>query len=138
MERVVDVTYRGLRVAKGVKLADGGEQGFLEVDAPLPVGTRVTVEGEGGFRVDARVVGVVEQGTAGMRLDWAPPKVAVEPAAASAPAGTTLELDLENDAVVDDAGVSGSMPAMDDAGASGAPAGESRGARRRRKKNGRP
>lgn len=130
MERLVDVTYRGLRVAKGAKLAETGEQGFLELDAPLPVGTRVTLAAEDGFRVEARVVGVVEQGAAGMRLDWAPPK---------ADAGTTLELDPETDAVTDDAAISGSMPAMDEAGASTPPAGESRAGRRRRKKqNGRP
>lgn len=136
MERLVEVTYRGLPVARGAKLADSGEQGFLELDAPLPVGTRVTVTGDGDFRVEARVVGVVEHGATGMRLDWAAAKPEAVPAAASA--GTTLELDLETDAVVDDAGASGSMPAMDDAGASSAPSGESRGGRRRRKKNGKP
>jgi hypothetical protein len=144
MERVVDVTYRGLRVARGAKLAQPGEgeQGFLEVDAPLPVGTRVTVVGEGGFRVEARVVGVVEQdpqkGAPGMRLAFtAAPKVAE--VAEVADAGTTLELDLETDAVVDEAGTSGSMATAEDPGAPSAPAGESRAGRRRRKKqNGRP
>lgn len=146
MERLVDVTYRGLRVARGAKLLDaaGGEQGFVELEAPLPVGTRVTLVGEGDFRVDARVVGVVEQdgggaaspggakATPGMRLDWAVPKVAE--------AATTMELDPDVDALIDEAGTSGGMPAADEAGPSGSSAGESRSARRRRKKNqnGRP
>jgi hypothetical protein len=71
--RFVEVTYRGLRVAAKAKLVtEDAASGFVEVEAPLPVGSRLTVvDGEQSF--PARVVGVVEQESGaksppGMRL----------------------------------------------------------------------
>jgi hypothetical protein len=54
----VDVTYRGLKLAEGVELVNGD---FLPVEAPLPVGTLVTVTTRGGEPRPARVLAVVEQ-----------------------------------------------------------------------------
>jgi hypothetical protein len=77
--RFVDLTCRGLRVAQKARLnLESGTVGFLEIEAPLPIGTRVQVTGEGDFHVDARVTKVVEQEAGaksppGMRLDWTPP-----------------------------------------------------------------
>lgn len=74
--RFVDLTLRGLRIAQKARLnLESPSVGFLEHDAPLPIGTRVSVVGEGDFRVEARVVNVVEQEAGaksppGMRLDW--------------------------------------------------------------------
>lgn len=83
--RFVDVSYRGLRIAQRAKLSESGPAvGFVEVEAPLPVGTRVSLAAEGGFAVEATVTAVVEQEAGaksppGMRVEWAaPPAAAVE------------------------------------------------------------
>jgi hypothetical protein len=93
--RFVDLTLRGLRVAEKARLElESPTVGFVAHDAPLPIGTRLLVAGDDDFRVEARVVKVVEQeaGAAsppGMKLDWSvitvatpPPPVAAELAAA--------------------------------------------------------
>ncbi len=75
--RFVDVSYRGLRVAQRAKLSESGPTaGFVEVEAPLPVGTHVSLAAEGGFAVEATVMQVVEQEAGaksppGMRVEWA-------------------------------------------------------------------
>lgn len=85
----VDVSYRGLVVARKAKLVADGDGAFVELEAPLPVGTAVSVAQEGAEAKAARVVGVVEHEAAaksppGMRLAWAPPPGAVvEPAGAA-------------------------------------------------------
>jgi hypothetical protein len=72
----VDVAYRGLRVAQKARWQEGDDgQGFLEHEAPLPVGSRLALTLESGAR-EALVVGVVEQEAGaksppGMRLRWA-------------------------------------------------------------------
>jgi hypothetical protein len=82
--RFVDVTYRGLKVALRAKLTESSPtSGFVEVDAPLPVGTRIQLA-DGGKVTDARVVGVVEQESGaksppGMRLSWGDAVAAAEP-----------------------------------------------------------
>jgi hypothetical protein len=92
--RFVDVVWRGLRLAQKARLAPSAESaGFVEIDAPLPVGSRVRLEGEGGFAVEARVVTVVEQESGarsppGMRVDWS----AEKPAEVSSIAVTSSDL----------------------------------------------
>jgi hypothetical protein len=91
----VDVTYRGLKVATGARLvvaAPGSSTGFVEVEGPLPVGTRLVFSGEVSRAV--RVTGVVEQeaGTktvAGMRIAWDEPAASVQPASTPELGGTT-------------------------------------------------
>lgn len=105
--QTVDVTYRGLKVATGARLVQSGPGvGFLEVEAPLPVGSRLTLSGP--VTLEARVTGVVEQESgaktvAGMRIAWGEPAAAARPASAPAkavepavappvlPAGGTVE-----------------------------------------------
>lgn len=73
--RFVDITYRGLKVAARAKLVnETANAGFIEVDAPLPVGTRITLV-DNGQSIPARVQGVVEQESGaksppGMRVAW--------------------------------------------------------------------
>src|SRR5262245_37617737 len=75
MSDVVDVTYRGLKVAQGARLVpDGAGGGFVEHDLPLPVGSKVTIV-RNGQSMEARVVSVVEQeqgakSPPGMKLSW--------------------------------------------------------------------
>lgn len=91
--RFVDVTYRGLRVATRARLTESAPgTGFVEVEAPLPVGTRIKLGGD--TTADARVTGVVEQEAGaksppGMRIVWgekaAPAKPVAVPVAATVP-----------------------------------------------------
>jgi hypothetical protein len=82
-EELVDLTYRGLKVAQKAKFVPaGGDAAFVEHEQPLPVGSRVTVVREGKPPVEARVVGVVEleagaKSPPGMRLSWGVAKPAV-------------------------------------------------------------
>jgi hypothetical protein len=70
--RFVDLTYRGLKVAARARLVETGKDAaFVEIEAPLPVGSRLMVGGD--VTSAARVVGVVEQESGaksppGMRL----------------------------------------------------------------------
>lgn len=79
-ERFVDLTYRGLALANRVRLADvpppslGGssgpftppDAGFLEMAAPMPVGTTLTLETDDGVSFEVTVLAVREQATPGM------------------------------------------------------------------------
>jgi hypothetical protein len=75
MTAFVDVTFRGLRVAHKAKLTVTDTGAFLELEAPLPVGSPVAVIEDGQAPRAARVDHVVEHeagaGPAGMRLAWA-------------------------------------------------------------------
>ncbi len=88
--RFVDITYRGLKVAAKAKLVEQSpEVGFVELDAPLPVGTAVVLE-DGGQPVRARVTGVVEQesgakSAAGMKIAWGSALVKAQPMPQVAP-----------------------------------------------------
>jgi hypothetical protein len=89
-ERFVDVTYRGLRAAAHARWTETGPAtGFVEAEAPLPVGTMVQLSGD--VTLEARVTGVVEQeagakGPAGMRLSWGAPVPGVPDPGAPEPA----------------------------------------------------
>ncbi|MBI4509395.1 MAG: hypothetical protein HY698_07140 [Deltaproteobacteria bacterium] len=71
----VDVTYHGLRVAQRARFQLAAEDsGFVETEAPLPVGTTLRLEGEGMNR-EARVISIVEQESSaksppGMLVSW--------------------------------------------------------------------
>ena len=72
---VVEVTYRGIKVVRGRLEPAEGCIGFVQYEAPLPVGTRVVVHVEGEAPRAALVAGVVEQEAGaksppGMRLRW--------------------------------------------------------------------
>ena len=62
MDPYVDVLYRGLEVAKRVRLADFQRgTGYLEVPAPMPAGTEIEVVTDGGVRFTAVVRSIHEQ-----------------------------------------------------------------------------
>jgi hypothetical protein len=102
--RFVDLTCRGLRVAQKARLSlESPTVGFLEIEAPLPIGTRVQVAGEGDFQVEARVTKVIEQEAGarsppGMRIDWSPP-VAVTQVMPPPPVGGAAELEAAEEEV---------------------------------------
>lgn len=68
----VDLTYRGLALAHRTRLVDrpgGGDArsaGFLELAAPMPVGTILTLATDEGVSFEVTVTEVVEQATPGM------------------------------------------------------------------------
>src|SRR5215470_5591683 len=88
----VDVSYRGLRVAARAKMTEAGpEAGFVEVEAPLPVGTRLNLTGDATLEV--RVMGVVEQESGaksppGMRVAWGEAAKAPSPSPIPSPSAT--------------------------------------------------
>jgi len=119
--RFVDVTYRGLKVAARAKLVESAPgDAFVEIDAPLPVGTALRLLG-GEAPLDVRVAGVVEQEAGaksppGMHVVWG--------AAAEPDTSDSLE-----------PGSSGSVPPVGDSSEPAAGGGEGR--RRRRRGRGR-
>jgi hypothetical protein len=142
--RFVDVTYRGLRVATRARLTESAPgTGFVEVEAPLPVGTSIHLGGD--TTGAARVTGVVEQEAGaksppGMRIVWGEalaPKPLPAPAAplpaesASASASESLSA-AESESDSDSAAESVTASATDST-----PPGEPGRGRRRRKKPGR-
>lgn len=61
-EQFVDVTCRGLEVGKSLKLLDfGPSTAFLEVAAPVPVGSPLEITTDAGVTIRARVLRVQEQ-----------------------------------------------------------------------------
>lgn len=71
-EQLVDVTYRGLDVGRGLRLSQVGPgSAHLACDAPLPVGTALVLAVADGIRIPARVLRVHESADAlpvGMRI----------------------------------------------------------------------
>jgi len=61
-EQFVDATCHGVELGKSLKLHDfGPTTAFLEVAAPMPVGSRVELRSDGGVKIDVEVVRVQEQ-----------------------------------------------------------------------------
>jgi hypothetical protein len=61
-ERTVDLSYRGLPLAKQVKLSQvRPTTGYLELAAPMPVGTPIAIATEQGLVIEASVAEVHEQ-----------------------------------------------------------------------------
>ncbi len=141
--RFVDVTYRGLRVATRARLTESAPgTGFVEVEAPLPVGTSIKLGGDTAG--DARVTGVVEQEAGaksppGMRIVWgealAPKPVPVPPpmpAESASPSESESVSAPDSDSESDSAAESVTPSSTDST-----PPGEPGRGRRRRKKPGR-
>ena len=95
---LVAISYRGIRLAEG-NLEGDGDPGFLPFDAPLPVGTRVTVFTPEAPPREAIVSQVVEDvgggAVPGMKLRWAPaaavPEVVEMVAEPASPAEPAIE-----------------------------------------------
>ena len=70
---VVELRYQGIVVGRGARTNEPNVDGtFVETDAPMPVGSLVTLTPEGGPGLRARVARVTETGaTRGMALTWA-------------------------------------------------------------------
>ena len=74
MQAFVELRFRGLRLAEKARFEDGPGGGFVEHEAPLPVGTSIALVFPDGEKA-ARVTGVVEQeanapSPPGMRVAW--------------------------------------------------------------------
>jgi hypothetical protein len=66
---VVDVLYEGLTLHSGAQAREEADGTFIELEAPMPVGTRVMVRGPEGER-PARVERVREGAGAGMLVKF--------------------------------------------------------------------
>lgn len=61
-EQIVDVRYRGLEVGTRLRLFEfGPTTAYLETAQPMPVGTVLSIEAEGGLVFEATVLRVQEQ-----------------------------------------------------------------------------
>ena len=74
MQAFVELRFRGLRLAEKARFEEAPGGGFVEHEAPLPVGTAIALVFPEGEKV-ARVTGVVEQeanavSPPGMRVAW--------------------------------------------------------------------
>jgi hypothetical protein len=74
MQAFVELRFRGLRLAEKARFEESPGGGFVEHEAPLPVGTSIALVFPEGEKV-ARVTGVVEQeanavSPPGMRVAW--------------------------------------------------------------------
>jgi hypothetical protein len=62
IESFVDLTYRGLSLGRRVRLSQvRPSAGYLELPAPMPVGSEIAIAAEDGTAFDAVVTGVHEQ-----------------------------------------------------------------------------
>ena len=70
---VVEVRYQGIVVGRAARAREVSVNGaFVETDAPMPVGSLLTLAPEGGPLLETRVVHVTEVGAErGMALCWA-------------------------------------------------------------------
>jgi hypothetical protein len=81
----VDVLYEGLAIAKGAAAREESGGLFVELEAPMPVGTRLVIHDGGGERA-ARVTHVHEGIGPGVLIVFEAPKAASpEPEPAAAP-----------------------------------------------------
>jgi hypothetical protein len=74
MQAFVELRFRGLRLAEKARFEEAPGGGFVEHEAPLPVGTSIALGFPEGEKL-ARVTGVVEQeanapSPPGMRVAW--------------------------------------------------------------------
>ena len=82
-ESFVDLSYRGLPLGRRIKLTQiRPSTGYLELAAPMPVGTAIAIATDEGVGIDAIVTQVSEQATGVER----PPGMIVAPALADAAA----------------------------------------------------
>lgn len=67
-ESFVDLTYRGLPLGRRIKLTQiRPSAGFLELPAPMPVGTRIGISAGDGVALEAIVTQVIEQSSGSER-----------------------------------------------------------------------
>lgn len=82
-ESFVDLTYRGLSLGRRIRLSQvRPRSGYLELPAPMPVGTQIAIAADDGITFDATVTWIHEQVGGSDR----PPGMTVAPALAAAPA----------------------------------------------------
>jgi hypothetical protein len=81
----VDVIYQGLALAKGAPARSEGGGLFVELETPMPVGTRLEVVTPDGTQ-SGRVESVVEGVGAGMLVGFGAAKTASPPSPAKEPA----------------------------------------------------
>ncbi|HWO18117.1 MAG TPA: hypothetical protein VNO30_05055 [Kofleriaceae bacterium] len=61
-ESFVDLAYRGLSLGRRIRLSQiQSGSGFLELPAPMPVGTKISIAADGGVTIDAVVTQIHEQ-----------------------------------------------------------------------------
>jgi hypothetical protein len=85
IESFVDLTYRGLALGRRIKLSEVRPRtAFVELTAPMPVGTRLAIVTEDGLALDATVTWIHEQVAGAERAPgmFVAPVLAAEPAAA--------------------------------------------------------
>lgn len=79
----VDLSYRGLALARRVKLTQvRPSTGYVEMPAPMPVGTQIAITTDDGVSIDATVAEIHEQVAGATQT----PGMLVEPALAGAAA----------------------------------------------------
>lgn len=83
IESFVDLTYRGLSLGRRIRLSQvRPSSGYLELSAPMPVGTQIAIATDDGVTLDATVTWIHEQVGGSDR----PPGMTVAPTLAAAPA----------------------------------------------------
>lgn len=83
IESFVDLTYRGLSLGRRVRLSQvRPSTGYLELPAPMPVGSRIAISAEDGMAFDAVVTAIHEQVGGSDRV----PGMIVAPALGAEPA----------------------------------------------------
>ncbi len=83
IESFVDLTYRGLSLGRRVRLSQvRPSTGYLELPAPMPVGSQIAISADDGTAFDAVVTAVHEQVAGSDRT----PGMTVAPALAAEPA----------------------------------------------------
>lgn len=61
-ERFVDVTYLGIELGRRLRLDSGASgKAYLHFNAPMPIGTALTIATDEGLSIPARVLEVQEQ-----------------------------------------------------------------------------
>ena len=131
-ESFVDLTYRGLALGRRVKLSQvRPTTGYLELPAPMPVGTQLAITTDDGLAIDAIVAEIHEQVggseippgmlvkptlAAGSVASWwsarvALPELAPEPAAAPAVDVVRPKRDTRAPELIDDGRDTGVMAA---------------------------
>lgn len=125
IESFVDLTYRGLSLGRRVRLSQvRPSYGWLELPAPMPVGTQIAIAADEGVAFEATVTWSYEQVAGASR----PPGMTVTPALTAGPAAAwwAARVALPDDDVAGQAPVAAggrSRPVME-APALEAPAGE--------------
>lgn len=101
IESFVDLTYRGLSLGRRIRLSQvRPSSGYLELPAPMPVGTRIAIAADEGIAFEATVTALHEQVGGSDRA----PGMTVSPALAAEPAAAWWRARV---ALADDAGPRG-------------------------------